>query len=127
MATAFMKSVNNKTNPVVKDLPAAEPADASNLDTGARERAAGRSEKDGRIKEPICEHPPSVLFTLAAGDEQLLLHVKDIGKIEIHDALTAASGDAHSCAKWKDRQARVAYKPTPDGPALGEVSAISFK
>jgi len=127
MATAFMKSVNNKMNLVVKDIPAQEPADVSNPDNGAAERAAGRSEKDGQIKELICGHPPSVMFTLAAGDEQLLLHVKDIGKIEIHDALTAASGDASSCAKWKDRQAKVAYKPTPDGPALGEVSSISFK
>jgi tetratricopeptide (TPR) repeat protein len=125
MATAFMKNVNNKLNPAVRDTPPAKSADLSPSESGNTERSATPSEKDGQITELICGRPPSVMFTLTAGDEQFLLHVNDIAKLEIHD--TSGSKDSTSCGTWKDRKVKVTFIPTPDGPALGEVSAISFR
>jgi tetratricopeptide (TPR) repeat protein len=126
MAAAFAKNVNNKMNPVVKESQTADTADALASEPGSTEHPRESSEKEGQITELICGHPPSVMFTLATGDEQFLLQVKDIGKLEIHDAGGNNPGSA-GCAKWKDRRARVAFTLTPDGPAHGEVSAISFK
>jgi hypothetical protein len=65
------------------------------------------------------------MFTLAAGDEQLLLHVKDIGKIEIHDALTAASGDALAAPNGKIAK-RSGIQADSGWPGVGRRSAISF-
>ena len=84
------------------------------------------SQTEGQITELICGHPPSVMFTLKAGDEQFLFHVKDIAKIRVLDA-TGNAGDAASCGKWRDRKATVEFSETPDGLAFGEVSAISLK
>jgi tetratricopeptide (TPR) repeat protein len=127
MAANFQKTVNARMNPSVEDsrvVAAVEPAAG---DEGTPERPAAQpSQKEGQITELICGHPPSVMFTLKARDEQFLFHVKDIAKIRVLDA-AGDSADAASCGKWKDRRATVEFSVTPDGPAFGEVSSISFK
>ena len=65
------------------------------------------------------------MFTLKAGDEQFLFHVKDIAKIKVVDAGEGA--DTATCGKWKDRKVVVEFSETADGPAFGEVSSIAFK
>ncbi len=125
MAANFQKTVAARMNPSAdapRSIAAADPV------TNGEGPTAGPapSQKEGQITELICGHPPSVMFTLKAGDEQFLFHVKDIAKIRVLDA-TGNAGDAASCGKWKDRKATVEFSETPDGAALGEVSSISFQ
>jgi len=120
MAANFMKSVNYKQNPDVRDSVAAA-ADLTSTDAPTPEQ----TQKDGLITETLCGHPPSVMFTLKSGDEQLLLHVKDLAKIE--GTGTTNSNDTRACTKWKDRKAKVTFVPTPDGPAAGDVKSIQFE
>src|SRR6266478_4883154 len=125
MAANFQKTVNAKMNPSAYDpisVAAADPVASDEVSTAG----PAPSQKEGQITELIRGHPPSVMFTLKAGDEQFLFHVKDIAKIRVLDA-TGNAGDAASCGKWKDRKATVEFSETPDGAALGEVSSISFQ
>jgi len=126
MAAKFQKTVNSKMNASSdedRSATAADPATASG--EGVPAGPAPPSEKEGQITELICGHPPSVMFTLKAGDEQFLFHVKDIAKIKVVDA--GDSADSTTCGKWKDRKAMVEFSETADGPAFGEVSSIAFK
>ena len=128
MAANFQKTVNAKMNPSSDDdrsATAADPAAASGEGAGATAGPAPPSQREGQITELLCGHPPSVMFTLKAGDEQFLFHVKDIAKIKVVDAGDGA--DAATCGKWKDRKAVVEFSETADGPAFGEVSSIAFK
>jgi hypothetical protein len=126
MAANFQKTVKAKLNPSTEDPRSAVAADSAVSDEGTTQRPAQPSQKEGQITELICGHPPSVMFTLKAGDEQFLFQVKDIAKIRVRDA-AGNSSDAISCVKWKDRKATVAFSETPDGPAFGEVSSIAFE
>src|SRR6202030_2759447 len=101
-------------------------ADPVASDEGSTASLAQPSQKEGQITELICGHPPSVMFTLAAAEEQFLFHVKDIAKISVLDA-AAHTNEAPGCAKWKDRKATVQFSATPDGPAFGEVSSIALQ
>ena len=128
MAANFQKTVNAKMNPSSDDdrsATAADPATASGEGEGATAGPAPPSQREGQITELLCGHPPSVMFTLKAGDEQFLFHVKDIAKIKVVDAGDGA--DAATCGKWKDRKAVVEFSETADGPAFGEVTSIAFK
>ncbi len=122
----FIKLVNAKTNPASRDLAAAGAGDPVGSESASSDNAAEFSEKEGQITELICGHPPAVMFTLTAGTEQLLLRVKDISKLQIDDADEKAA-ESTNCAKWKDRKAKVKFTLTPDGPAVGEATSISFK
>ena len=126
MAVNFQKTVQAKTNPSVEDSRAVAAAEPAADDEGPTAGPARPSQEEGQITELICGHPPSVMFTLKAGDEQFLFHVKDIAKIRVRDG-AADAAEAASCGKWKDRQAAVEFSPTLDGPAFGEVSSIWFK
>ncbi len=110
MAANFQKTVNAKMHPSSDEIAAAAPP----------------AQKEGQITELICGHPPSVMFTLKAGDEQFLFHVKDIAKIRVLDT-EAGAEEIAGCGKWKDRKAVVEFSETADGPAFGEVSSIAFK
>jgi len=126
MAANFQKTVNAKMNSSAdadRSATAADPAAASG--EGATAGAARPSQKEGQITELICGHPPSVMFTLKAGDEQFLFHVKDIAKIKVVDA--GDSAGYTTCGQWKDRKAVVEFRETEDGPAFGEVRSIAFK
>jgi Flp pilus assembly protein TadD len=126
MAANFQKTVNAKMNSSAdedRSATAADPAAASG--EGATAGTAPPSQKEGQITELICGHPPSVMFTLKAGDEQFLFHVKDITKIKVVDA--GDSAGYTTCGQWKDRKAVVEFSETADGPAFGEVSLIAFK
>jgi tetratricopeptide (TPR) repeat protein len=126
MAANLQKTVNAKMHPSFdgdRSASAADPAAASG--EAAPAGPVPPSQREGQITELICGHPPSVMFTLTAGDEQLLFHVKDIAKIKIVDA--GDSADFTTCGKWKDRKAVVEFSETADGPAFGEVSSIAFK
>jgi hypothetical protein len=126
MAANFQKTVNAKMNPSSGDdrsATAADPAAASG--EGATAGPAPPSQREGQITELLCGHPPSVLFTLKAGDEQFLFHVKDIAKIKVVGVGDGA--EAATCGKWKDRKAVVEFSETAEGPAFGEVSSIAFK
>jgi tetratricopeptide (TPR) repeat protein len=87
---------------------------------------ANSSSAEGQITELICGKPPEVLLTLSTGKEQMLLHVADIGKIEIQVAGQSSSSTAIPCAQWKDRKGKVTFDVTPDGNAHGEVRSIAF-
>jgi tetratricopeptide (TPR) repeat protein len=126
MAANLQKTVNAKTNPSADDPRSITAADPVASDEGPTAGPAQPSQKEGQITELICGHPPSVMFTLKAGDEQFLFHVKDIAKIRVRD-VTGNAGDAASCGKWKDRKATVEFFEAPDGPAFGEVSSIAFQ
>ena len=126
MATSFLKTVNDKMNRASNHPRSTGAADPVADEADTNEHSAEVVEKEGRITELICGHPPAVMFTLTAGDEQLLLHVKDISKLDIHEAGGSAAGTA-SCATWKDRKLKVAFTLSPDGPAHGEVKSISFE
>lgn len=124
MANNFAKTVNAKLHPDAANPPEASGAADAAVESG--EAPAKATEKEGEITETICGHPPSVMFTLKSGQEQYLLHVKNIGALEMHDGSKTAGGTA-GCAGWKDRKAKVEFTPTPDGAAYGEVSAITFE
>ena len=126
MAANFQKTVSAKMNPSAYDPGSVAAADPVASDEGSTAGPAQPAQKEGQITELICGHPPSVMFTLTVGEEQFLFHVKDIAKIRVLDA-AGESGNAVSCGKWKDRKATVGFSATPDGPAFGEVSSISFK
>jgi tetratricopeptide (TPR) repeat protein len=126
MAANFQKTVNAKMNPSSDDPRSIQAADPAASGDGTIAAAAPPSQKEGQITEIICGHPPSVMFTLKAGDEQFLFHVKDIAKIRVLDA-AAGSEEIASCGKWKDRRAVVEFSETADGPAFGEVRSIAFK
>ena len=127
MAANLQRAVNAKMNPSADDSGAVAAPEPAASDEGPNTGNAQPWQKEGQITELICGHPPSVMFTLKAGDEQFLLHVKDVAKIRVLDAAAGNSADAASCGKWKDRKAMVEFSSTPDGPAFGEVSFISFK
>jgi hypothetical protein len=127
MAANLERAVNAKMNPSADDSGAVAASEPAASDEGPNTGTAQPWQKEGQITELICGHPPSVMFTLKAGDEQFLLHVKDVAKIRVLDAAAGNSADAASCGKWKDRKAMVEFSSTPDGPAFGEVSFISFK
>ncbi len=126
MAANLQKTVAARMNPSADDPRSIAAADPVANGEGPTAGPAPPSQKEGQITELICGHPPSVMFTLKAGDEQFLFHVKDIAKIRVLDA-TGNAGDAASCGKWKDRKATVEFSETPDGAAFGEVISISFK
>jgi tetratricopeptide (TPR) repeat protein len=126
MAANFQKTVAARMNPSADNPRSIAAADPVANGEGPTAGPAPPSHTEGQITELICGHPPSVMFTLKAGDEQFLFHVKDITKIRVLDA-TGNAGDAASCGKWKDRKATVEFSETPDGAAFGEVSSISFK
>jgi hypothetical protein len=126
MAANFQKTLNAKMNPSAYDPRSVAAADPAASDEGSTAGPAQPSQKEGQITELICGHPPSVMFTLTVGDEQILFHVKDVAKIRVLDAAGNTS-EAASCAKWKDRKAMVEFSATPDGPAFGEVSSIAFR
>jgi hypothetical protein len=113
-------------HPSAADPGAVAAADPAGSEAGPTAGSAQPSQKQGQITELICGHPPSVMFTLKAGDEQFLFHVKDIAKIRVRDA-AGDSLDATICGKWKGRKATVEFSETPDGPAFGEVSSVAFK
>jgi tetratricopeptide (TPR) repeat protein len=126
MAANLQKTIAARMNPSADDPRSIAAADPVASGEGPTAGPAPPYQKEGQITELICGHPPSVMFTLKAGDEQFLFHVKDIAKIRVRDA-TGNAGDAASCGKWKDRTATVEFSETPDGAAFGEVSSISFK
>ncbi len=126
MSNAFMKQVNQKLNPASSGSPstiAAEAVPQEDQTEGAEKQSAA----EGQITELICGHPPSAMFTLTTANEQLLFQVKDIGKIEIRDIAGKDSPSAATCAKWKDRQAKITFRLTPDGPAHGEVKSLELE
>jgi len=126
-ADSFTRQLNAKTSPA--EAQGSAPAPAARPEPEAQAEAPENSLQDaeGQIAELICGHPPAVMFTLATSDRLILLRVKDIAKIEIHEAPGTAAGSSAECAKWRDRKAKVSYLPTPDGPAAGDVKSISFE
>ena len=126
MADTLMKQVNAKSNPSGAQDSAAAGA-GTPAPGGQPAPQDSIREAVGQITELICGHPPALMFTLATPDEPILLQVKDLSKIEIHESPgNAASGPAN-CGKWKDRKAKVTFSPTPGGPAAGEVKSIYFE
>lgn len=126
MVASFVKAVNDAANPGLKDSTLASSTDPGSQDTAqpVSEPSQEPSMAEGKITELICGHPPAVMFTLTAGSEQLLLQVRDIGKVDISDATTSPASGSIACSSWKDRRAKVSYRATPDGPSVGEVKSI---
>jgi len=130
MVASFNKAVNNAANPGSKESAAASFGDPSGQDIvpPASERSQDTSTVEGKITELICGHPPAVMFTLSAGGDQLLLQVRDIAKAQVSDASAAqVAATPIPCSSWKDRKARVSYRATPDGPAVGDVKSITLE
>ena len=127
MASSFSRVVNGAASPEAKALSAASDAGSVNADSVSAERADDIISADGKITELICGHPPSVVFTLTTPNEQFLFQAKDITKLELKDAAGTPAANLSACSSWKDRQAKVSYRLTPDGPTHGEVKAIAFE
>jgi tetratricopeptide (TPR) repeat protein len=127
MASSFSRVVNGAASPEAKASSAASDAGSVNADSVSAERADDIISADGKITELICGHPQSVVFTLTTPNEQFLFQAKDITKLELKDAAGTPAANLSACSSWKDRQAKVSYRPTPDGPAHGEVKAIAFE
>jgi tetratricopeptide (TPR) repeat protein len=130
-ATAFVRQITaegkesgDKTS-VTASVAAAEEAPAD--DSSEMGQRPQTSSVDGQITELICGHPPEVLLTLSSAKEQMLLHVKDISKIEIHVKSATSGSDVPACVQWHDRKATVTFRETPDGPAHGEIQSIIFE
>jgi len=126
MSNAFMKQVNQKLNPASSGSPSTSAAEAVTQEDQT-EGSEKQSVAEGQIAELICGHPPSAMFTLTTANEQLLFQIKDMGKIEIRDTAGKDSPGAATCAKWKDRTAKVTFTLTPDGPAHGEVRSLELE
>ncbi len=128
MAASFQKRVAAYNSPAgtksvdTKDTTSAPPSG----EESGNSAPADRSEAEGQITELICGKPPEVLLTLSTDKELMLLHVADIGKIEIQVAGQDSTSNAMPCAKWKDRKAKLTFDLTPDGTAHGEVRSIAF-
>jgi len=130
MVASFSKAVNNAANSGSKESTIASSGDPSGQDIAppAPERSQHTSTVEGKITELICSHPPAVMFTLTTASDQLLLQVRDVAKVEVSDSAASQSQSVlATCATWKDRKAKVSYRATPDGPAVGEVKAIIFE
>jgi Tfp pilus assembly protein PilF len=126
LAASFAKRVanyNGRTAAKIVDADA-DPAPPAASDDSPGGPSSANAE--GRITELICGKPPEVLLTLATENDQMLLHVADISKIEIESAGRVSSSSATPCAQWKDRKARVTFDLTPDGTAHGELRSIAF-
>ncbi len=124
----FVKRVASANSPSgskavesVDALAAAAPSDEA-----SGPAAVNATSAEGQISELICGKPPEVLLSLTTDKEQMLLHVADIGKIDIQVAEQASTAAATPCAKWKDRKAKVEFDLTPNGTAHGELRSIAF-
>jgi len=122
LAGNFLKAVNRETGAPGQETAAAR-EQAGEAEAGSADPAVAT----GKITELICGHPPSAMFTLATGSEQFLFQVRDVSKVELKDAGQHGEPGPATCAAWKDRKAKVSYRPTPDGPAHGEVLSIAFE
>ncbi|HEY2460513.1 MAG TPA: hypothetical protein VGI16_06885 [Candidatus Acidoferrum sp.] len=100
---------------------------ADSASTGSPKAASQLTSAEGQITELLCGHPPQVMLTLASSGEQILLRVKDANAIEIRAGGATQKAGTIACADWKDRKAKITFRPTPDGPATGEVQSISFE
>lgn len=131
LAAAFAKLVVSPTGP-------SEAKAAGGPSTGDRSApdevsgAAAQSEPqtrvvEGQITELICGHPPEALLTVTTSGEQILLHVKDVSKIEIRAAGQPSSSSALPCTQWRDRRVRVAFSLTPGSAGQGEVHVMAFE
>ena len=128
IASSFAKrlaSLNSSSGAKSVDIITdAQPSAAG--DDAAAVSATSSTAVEGQVTELICGKPPEVLLTLSTGKEQMLLHVADIGKIEIQVAGQASNSSAMPCAQWRDKKAKVSFDPTEKGNASGEVRSIAF-
>jgi Flp pilus assembly protein TadD len=127
MTTAFSKQVEYRVNhPQEKSDAKAFNPDALGAETAAAATPAKVVHAEGQITELLCGHPPEVILTLTSGDNSLLLHVADIGKISIQEGASGSDAAKSPCARWKDRQAKVDYRTVSSGMASGEIQNISL-
>jgi tetratricopeptide (TPR) repeat protein len=127
MTTAFSKQIDYRVNHPQESADAkASSTDAAGPEGTATETPAKVVHAEGKITELLCGHPPEIILTLTSGDNSLLLHVADIGKISIQEGATGSDSAKSPCAKWKDRQARVDYRAVSSGMASGEIQNISL-
>jgi tetratricopeptide (TPR) repeat protein len=82
---------------------------------------------EGRITELICGHPPEVVLTLATASDSMLLHIKDVAKIEILAGREPSDASSLPCTSWKDRRAEVDFQSTPGGITKGEIRRLSLE
>ena len=133
MANAFLLQIQGKQNPSPQTASAAEANEpAGPSESGSARATATQPIKEavrahGQITELLCGHPPEVLLTLSSGSEAILLHVRDIGKVEIYDGGAASTPAATPCTKWRDRRASVTYERSADGAGQGEVKHIDLE
>jgi tetratricopeptide (TPR) repeat protein len=128
VAASFMKRVTSyNASPNTKSVDIVDaPSVAASPDDPGVPAAATNTTAEGRITELICGKPPQVLLTLETERDQMLLHVADISKIEIHAAGQVPGASTIPCAQWKGRKAKLSFDLTPEGTAHGEVHSITF-
>lgn len=128
IASSFAKrlaSLNSSSGAKSVDIITDAQPSAAGDDAAAVSATSGTA-VEGQVTELICGKPPEVLLTLSTGKEQMLLHVADIGKIEIQVAGQASNSSAMPCGQWRDKKAKVSFDPTEKGNASGEVRSIAF-
>ena len=128
IASSFAKrlaSLNSSSGAKSVDIITDAQPPAAGDDAAAVSATSGTA-VEGQVTELICGKPPEVLLTLSTGKEQMLLHVADIGKIEIQVAGQASNSSAMPCGQWRDKKAKVSFDPTEKGNASGEVRSIAF-
>ena len=127
MTTAFSKQIDYRVNHPQESADAkASSTDAAGPEGTATETPGKVVHAEGKITELLCGHPPEIILTLTSGDNSLLLHVADIGKISILEGATGSDSAKSPCAKWKDRQVKVDYRAVSSGMASGEIQNISL-
>jgi tetratricopeptide (TPR) repeat protein len=128
IASSFAKrlaSLNSSSGAKSVDIITDAQPPAAGDDAAAVSATSGTA-VEGQVTELICGKPPEVLLTLSTGKEQMLLHVADIGKIEIQVAGQPSNSSAMPCGQWRDKKAKVSFDPTEKGNASGEVRSIAF-
>jgi len=82
---------------------------------------------EGEITELICSHPPEVVLTLTTSSVALLLHIKDISKIEFLEREKPGEAGSLPCLSWKGRRAQVEFRSTTDRVTKGEIRRLSLE
>jgi len=128
LVTIFTKRIDAKAN---QDSPAPGglPTDSEmqGTEAGRTAQVPESVHAEGNITELICGHPPEVVLTLATASDSLLLHIKDVTKVEILEGGEPGDASTQPCTSWKDRRVQVDFLPTPGGVTKGEIRRLSLE
>jgi len=103
--------------------------DAAPQLAGDREKglpsASGQTE-EGSIQDAACTASSVTNVRFAILEKTLLLSAADASKVTLLNAGKSVTLSSMPCEQWKGRKARIAFVPSPDEKAPGEIVSIDF-